>query len=412
MSREDERLYELLNNAPTAQQSAETAQAAAQMAAAEQAAQNPNYSLTSDARLDRAITEYLKGSGYQYDPQQDAQYREFAKEYSNNALRGRTQAQETARQLAGGYEPSYADAVGSEVQGEIAANAVNYAPTFRQLAQQERNAQVQQAGNAAQVLDTMANTQYQRGREQQGDKMNYLNYLANRYNAARQFDAQGTENAGAVWRSQLSAASQNAEQARSINNARYQFGTQSAESAAKLAADQQAFNSNLQYQYDKLAVDQQQADQELQYKKAKDAYDDRVAAKKLAQQQEKLAQQQTKATETAKNKYQNMAASMMDIMEKSKNKGTEITAGQHYKYDLDGDGKLTDDDVKMAQQAAQTGQLAYTMKPTQKTSKVINVIETFSKAGVNDLKGAIEKTCQSHHLSMGEAAYVYQYFGL
>ena len=200
---ENERLYALMNGQPAA--AGTDAQAAAALAAAEQAAADADYSHTADGRLDRAISDYLTKSGFIYDLSNDNNYKEFAQAYSQNALRWREAAQETANMLSGGYTPTYAAAVGSEVQGDIGANMANYAPTFRALGRQEQAARVAQAGNAAQLYQSMADTGYQRGRDLQGDKMNYLGYLADRYQGERQAALQRQDMANDVWRSRRGA---------------------------------------------------------------------------------------------------------------------------------------------------------------------------------------------------------------
>ena len=106
MSKEEKRYNELMGSAPAASSSSATAQAAAELAAAEQAAQNIDYSRTADGRLDRAINDALSKSGFKYDVAKDKAYQDFAREYSQNALRGREAAQNTANQLSGGWTPT------------------------------------------------------------------------------------------------------------------------------------------------------------------------------------------------------------------------------------------------------------------------------------------------------------------
>jgi len=395
VSRENERLYALMNEQPTA--AGTDAQAAAALAAAEQAAADADYSHTADGRLDRAISDYLTKSGFIYDLSNDNNYKEFAQAYSQNALRGREAAQETANLLSGGYAPTYAAAVGSEVQGDIAANMANYAPTFRALGRQEQVARTAQAGNAAQLYQSMADTGYQRGRDLQGDKMNYLGYLADRYQGERQAALQRQNFANDVWRSRLSGAAENAMQARSLDNARYQHDTQSAQSRAQLAADAQEF------------------EQKMAYQRAEDAYNVRVAAQKaLAKQQEAAQKAAEKQTEANKKTHEKNADKIMHYLNGSR----KITDEQKSEFDYNHDGKVDEKDLTLAEQMAKTGEVASAedmpMEPVndEKTSKFIEMVRRNGQHYGTLSAKTLEQLLAKSGLNEPQSLYVYQYFGL
>ena len=384
VSRENERLYALMNEQPAA--AGTDAQAAAALAAAEQAAADADYSHTADGRLDRAISDYLTKSGFIYDLSNDNNYKEFAQAYSQNALRGREAAQETANLLSGGYAPTYAAAVGSEVQGDIGANMANYAPTFRALGRQEQAARTAQAGNAAQLYQSMADTGYQRGRDLQGDKMNYLGYLADRYQGERQAALQRQDFANDVWRSRLSGAAENAMQARSIDNARYQHDTQSAQSRAQLAADAQEF------------------EQKMAYQRAEDAYNVRVAAAKKA----------AKQTEANKKTHEKNADKIMHYLNGSR----KITDEQKSEFDYNHDGKVDEKDLTLAEQMAKTGEVASAedmpIEPVndEKTSKFIEMVRRNGQHYGTLSAKTLEQLLAKSGLNEPQSLYVYQYFGL
>ncbi len=397
VSSENEKLYQLMNAAPAAQQSPEAAQAAAQLAAAEQAAQNANYSSTADARLDRAIGEYLTKSGFNYDIGSDNNYKEFAREYSQNALRGRNSAQEGANQLAGGWAPSYADAVTSAVQGDISANAANYATAFRALGRQEAAARAAQAGQSAQILQGLADAEYAKRRDAQGDRMNFLNYLADRYGTERQADVQRQGFAGDVYRSQLSNAMENAAQARNIDNAQYRLNTQSAESAAKLAADQRAF------------------EQKMAYTAAEDAYKDRLAAAKAAKTAAKAAataaKEQAKAN-AARDKNIYMAQRIISGAKKA-------TENDLYELDLNRNGTVDNDDLRMLRDGTTAENLESTKTAVMQTSgaardliTTIREMRREKKYQNTSIQEIAKKVVEKSDLSDDEAAFVYNYFGL
>lgn len=395
VTKENERLYALMNEQPAA--AGGDAQAAAALAAAEQAVTDADYSHTADGRLDKAISDYLTKSGFAYDLSQDNNYKEFAQTYSQNALRGREAAQETANMLSGGFAPTYAAAVGSEVQGDIAANMANYAPTFRALGQQEQAARTAQAGNAAQIYQSMADTGYQRGRDLQGDKMNYLGYLADRYQGERQAALQRQDFANDVWRSRLSGAVENAAQARSIDNARYQHDTQSAQNRAQLAADAQEF------------------EQKMTYQRAEDAYNTRVAAQKaLAKQQEAAQKAAAKQVETNKKTHEKNVNKIMNHLDGKR----KIRDEQIGDFDYNHDGKVDEKDLTLAERMAKTGEVASAadmpIEPVndEKTSKFIEMVRRNGQHYGTLSAKTLEQLLAKSGLNEPQSLYVYQYFGL
>ena len=400
MSQQEEKRYlELMEGAPTVQQSAGTAQAAATLAAAEQAARNIDYSRTADARLDRAINEVLTKSGYKYDISRDQAYQDFAREYSQNALRGREAAQQTAKQLAGGYTPTYADTVGSEVSHDIVSNLANYSPSFRSAASREAADRTAQAMNTAQALETLANTDYSRNRDTVGDAKNFVNYLASRYSTERQADVQRQGIANDIWQQQLSGAQNNLNDSRQIENAQYLLGTQSAESRAKLAEDAYEFN-------------QKQA-----YTAAKDAYDDRIAAQKAA---ETAAEKQAEADEKDKEKAKTNYSKMTDKIDKYINTGKGLSYTQLKEYDLDGNGLIDERDRDLAEEASETGSVAYTFDYTDGVNELIGHAQSMynnlekqvkDKNEVKEkFRNYLDSQISKYRITRGEAAALYEAF--
>lgn len=400
VSRENEKLYELMENAPATQQSAAAARAAEALAAAESAAQRAQNVNTADARLDRAINDYLKASGFRYDIANDADYQSFAQQYRQNALSGRESAAATAQQLSGGWSPTYAAPVGSAVSHDIVSRAENYVPTFRALAQQEQDAGVQQAGNAAQMLREMDQAQYQQGRDTFADRLNYLSYLADRYQTERQADVQQAGFAGDIYRARLNSAMSDAQTARSVDNARYQFDSQSAANREQLAADQAIFN------------------QKMAYTAAKDAYNDRVSAQKAAATQQKAAEKaaatQQKAAEKAaaqlekdKAKYDKAAWQIKNVMNGGKLSGT-----MGYDLDYNKDGKVDRADYEIASNAAKTGVVTIPAIGSDKAKALINTIERVGSHYGAKSEKRIEEFVKKSNLNQQESMYVYQYFGI
>ena len=393
MSKEEKRYNELMGSAPAASSSSATAQAAAELAAAEQAAQNIDYSRTADGRLDRAINDALSKSGFKYDVSKDKAYQDFAREYSQNALRGREAAQNTANQLSGGWTPTYAGTVGNEVLNDNLTHIANYSPSFRAAAAQEAADSAAQSVNAAQIYGAMADTDYSRKREAVNDAKNFVNYLASRYSNEAQNDIQRQGIEGDIWRSRLQGAANDLSNTRQIENAQYLLNTQSAENRAKLAEDAYEFN-------------QKQA-----YTAAEDAYKDRVAAEKAAA---KAAAAEEKALNKAKTNY----GKMTDHIAKYLNTGKGLTYTQLKDYDLDGNGLIDERDRDLAEEASETGSVSYTIDYSDGVNQLIDYADSQLKALENRVKNKnevkdkfiayLDSQINKYRLTKGEAAALYE----
>lgn len=410
MSREEKKYNDLMGSAPKTGQSGATAQAAAELAAAEQAAQNIDYSRTADGRLDRAINDVLAKSGFKYDVTKDKAYQDFARDYSQNALSGRESAQNTANQLSGGWTPTYAGTVGSEVYNDNVSHIANYSPAFRAAAQQEAADSAAQSMNTAQILNTLADSDYSRNRETVNDAKNFVNYLASRYNTEAQNDIQRQGFEGDIWRSQLQGAANDLSDTRQIENAQYLLNTQSAANRAKLAEDDYEFK------------------QKMAYTAAKDAYDDRVAAEQAAakeqQAAEKAAQQEQKNIDKAKKEYGTIAdkiAKYLDDPDKN-----PLGYVEQSDYDFNHSGDIDEYDLQYAKEYHETGSAQ--IEPTLNDPYVQKLISNIEHdihyhkphvASKDKLKDFLAKNADAgykddegklHNFSDNQRAELYEYF--
>lgn len=397
MSREEKKYNDLMGSAPAASSSSATAQAAAELAAAEQAAQNIDYSRTADGRLDRAINDALSKSGFKYDVLKDKAYQDFAREYSQNALRGREAAQNTANQLSGGWTPTYAGTVGNEVLNDNLTHIANYSPSFRAAAAQEAADSAAQSMNTAQIYGAMADTDYSRKREAVNDAKNFVNYLASRYSNEAQNDIQRQGIESDIWRSRLQGAANDLSDTRQIENAQYLLNTQSAANRAKLAEDAYEFN-------------QKQA-----YTAAEDAYKDRVAAEQAAA---KAAEKQAAAEEKALNKAKTSYGKMTDRIANYLNTGKGLSYTQLKDYDLDGNGLIDERDRDLAEEASETGSVSYTIDYSDGVNQLIDYADSQLKALENRVKNKnevkdkfiayLDSQINKYRLTKGEAAALYE----
>lgn len=404
---EEKRFYELMNSAPAAQMSAESRAAAAETAAQENAAAKVDYSTTADGKLDEAINSYLNKNGYKYNLNQDDAYREFAREHSQNALRGGELSRERAGTLANGYEPTYASAVASEIAGEQAARVGEYIPQFEALEARENAARQQSDANLINIYNNIAGTEYNRNRDTQNDRLNYLNYLANKYATERQADAAADSNRAQIYATQLGAAANDLADARTLDNKRMQFDTVSADTRAKI--------SESDYE----------AQRKIDYTKAKDAYNDRIAAQKAAKTAaEKAAKAKTTAaTKAAKDKTAaekaarnaKVNAYKIDDYLKDKDKYDKMSAADRVDLDYNGDGKVDKSDAYLARIRAEEEDVkagkGVKARSSSFTNEFINNIENVidSARTINLNEKLIKSQIDNANISPGEKAYLYEY---
>lgn len=271
----EEKIYnDLMNEVPSQTVSGDTKQSAAALAGAESAAANAvgDYKSTYSGKLDDAINSYLTGRGFEYDPMQDKAYQQYRKEFAQNAALARDTSRNTANQLAGGYNPTYADTVANEVYNDRMGNISDAESTFRGLAQQDYQAKQEKNANVLNLYNTLEGTDYSRNRDTTGDYKNYLNLLASRYSTDRQADTNLDSAKNDIYSAKLNGALNNLSGARATENQRYLYNTVSANQAAQNA---QAERENAQ---------------KIEYEKNKAAYTAYVKAQTAAEKAAKKAQ--------------------------------------------------------------------------------------------------------------------------
>lgn len=426
MTAEEKRYNELMNAAPAPGAGVATKADYNALIEGEKAANgiNLDYARTADGKLDAAIADYLNKSGYRYDIAADKDYQEFAKEHSQNSLRGKQQSREITSTLANGYTPSYAETVADEVYNDNLINYANYYPAFAQAARQQNAAETAQAGTAAQIYADNAATRYARNRDAHQNRVAYMNYLADRYLADRQTDAQRYGLESDIYKTRLGDAASLLSDSRQAGFNNYLLNTQSAENAAKLRADNNEFV------------------QKLAYQKAEDAYNERIAAAKAAvnaaKAAETAAKEQTKtqaALDKNKAKYDKDAWKIQAVAAGAR----ELGRDEAYDLDYNKDGKVNIEDATIAQKAAQTGEVIipessgattknsnqYIYQNSEKVAKIIKKIEnskvynsrTSTEGGARNLKKAeknIRKKIEEYGKGLNdeESLYLYQYFNL
>lgn len=301
----EEKIYnELMNEVPNQTVSGDTKQSAAALAGAESTAtgQADNYKSTYSGKLDDAISNYLTGRGFEYDPMQDKAYQQYRKEFAQNAAMARDTSRNTANQLAGGYNPTYADTVADEVYNGRMGNISDAESTFRGLAQQDYQAKQEKNANVLNLYNTLEGTDYSRNRDKTGDYKNYLNLLASRYSTDRQADVNLDSANNDIYSAKLNGAVNNLSSARAADSQRYLYDTVSAN---QLAQNVQAERENAQ---------------KIEYEKNKAAYTAYTKAQKAAEKAKAKAEKNKGKTENANAVFASMGVTKDDFKKGKGNK--------------------------------------------------------------------------------------------
>ena len=301
----EEKIYnDLMNEVPSQTVSGDTQQSAATLAGAESAAANQtgDYKSTYSGKLDDAISNYLTGRGFEYDPMQDKAYQQYRKEFAQNAAMARDTSRNTANQLAGGYNPTYSDTVADEVYNDRMGNISDAESTFKGLAQQDYQAKQEKNANVLNLYNTLEGTDYSRNRDKTGDYKNYLNLLASRYSTDRQADTNLDSAKNDIYSAKLNGALNNLSGARATENQRYLYNTVSANQAAQNA---QAERENAQ---------------KIEYEKNKAAYTAYVKAQTAAEKAKAKAEKNKGKTENANAVFASMGVTKNDFKKGTGNK--------------------------------------------------------------------------------------------
>lgn len=281
----EEKIYkDLMNEVPSQTVSGDTKQSAAALAGAESTAtgQADDYKSTYSGKLDDAISNYLTGRGFEYDPMQDKAYQQYRKEFAQNAAMARDTSRNTANQLSGGYNPTYADTVANEVYNDRMDNISDAESTFRGLAQQDYQAKQEKNANVLNLYNTLEGTDYSRNRDTVGDYKNYLNLLASRYSTDRQADTNLDSAKNDVYSAKLNGALNNLSGARAADSQRYLYDTVSANQLAQNAQAERENSQKIEYEKNKAAYEAYVKAVETQKK----AQEKEVEAQKKAQEKE------------------------------------------------------------------------------------------------------------------------------
>ncbi len=301
----EEKIYnDLMNEVPNQTVSGDTKQSATALAGAESTAtgQVDNYKSTYSGKLDDAISNYLTGRGFEYDPTQDKAYQQYRKEFAQNAAMARDTSRNTANQLSGGYNPTYADTVADEVYNDRMGNISDAESTFRGLAQQDYQAKQEKNANVLNLYNTLEGTDYSRNRDTVGDYKNYLNLLASRYSTDRQADVNLDSANNDVYSTKLNGAVNNLSSARAADSQRYLYDTVSAN---QLAQNAQAERENAQ---------------KIEYERNKAAYTAYTKAQKAAEKAKAKAEKNKGKTENANAVFASMGVTKNDFKKGTGNK--------------------------------------------------------------------------------------------
>ena len=214
----------------------------------------------------------------------------------------RDTSRNTANQLSGGYNPTYADTVADEVYNDRMGNISDAESTFKGLAQQDYQAKQEKNANVLNLYNTLEGTDYSRNRDTVGDYKNYLNLLASRYSTDRQADVNLDSANNDVYSTKLNGAVNNLSSARAADSQRYLYDTVSAN---QLAQNAQAERENAQ---------------KIEYERNKAVYTAYTKAQKAAEKEKAKAEKNKGKTENANAVFASMGVTKDDFKKGKGNK--------------------------------------------------------------------------------------------
>lgn len=154
-------------------------------------ANNPTYTPTYDAEIQRLYNEIVNRGKFNYDLLSDPLYQQYREQYVNQGNMAMMDAMGQAAALTGGYGSSYSQAVGQQQYNNY-LNALNQmVPEFYDRAFGYWQAQGQDLYNQYGLVADMRDTEYGRYRDDVSDYWNNVNYLAGR---ADTYYNQGADN--------------------------------------------------------------------------------------------------------------------------------------------------------------------------------------------------------------------------
>lgn len=428
----------------------QTASDAAALQRAEQSAQAAVPSGGSaDAQVDAAINRVLAQRGYRYNTATDSNYQSYLQERRANAAAGRAVGENTAQTLAGGYAPSYASAVGSEIAGAYRADAGDAAASYRSMALADNAAQQAQKMNSASLYSDIANRNYSRSADAAADKRSYMQYLSEKYGRDLQTDAQLAGIAAQIDTQKLAADAENRNLDRTQAVQRYLNSTLSADAREKLRLSEQQSVQSDAYNRAALAANERADARKLNYQKQLDAYNQRVAQEKADAKAAAAAEKADAKAEAAAEKAQqqaNKAAQQAEKTRQTQLKYAKRNVGKIKKYlagkiklgvndqidlDFNDDGKVDTADLLTAQKqyqalqdaggdtqgkAAGEGSGAKTMIVPSMSKPALKVIEKIDKdLGTRkrdeNLAEYIRRLSYANKLKDEETAFLYDYYG-
>lgn len=154
-------------------------------------ANNPTYTPSYDAEIQRLYNEIVNRGKFNYDLLSDPLYQQYREQYVNQGNMAMMDAMGQAAALTGGYGSSYSQAVGQQQYNNYLNELNRMVPEFYDRAFGYWQAQGQDLYNQYGLVADMRDTEYGRYRDDVADYWNRVNYLAGR---ADTYYNQGADN--------------------------------------------------------------------------------------------------------------------------------------------------------------------------------------------------------------------------
>lgn len=154
-------------------------------------ANNPTYTPSYDAEIQRLYSEIVNRGKFNYDLLSDPLYQQYREQYVNQGNMAMMDTMGQAAALTGGYGSSYSQAVGQQQYNNYLNQLNQMVPEFYDRAFNYWQAEGQDLYNQYGLVSDMRDTEYNQYRDAVADYWNQVNYLSGR---ADTYYNQGADN--------------------------------------------------------------------------------------------------------------------------------------------------------------------------------------------------------------------------
>ena len=236
---------QLLNNQPTFQKSQNTVDSYNALKNYEKS-KPAEYRSKYEGTINNLVNKY-QNDKFSYDINNDPKYTIAKDQYTQD---GKNAMENTMGNYAintGGYNNSYAQAVGQKEYNNYMKALADKATSLQQQAFGNWNNQRAEQLEQISLLQGLDQTQYSKYRDTVNDYFSFLDYYNSKYQNDLNFDLQKFNQELSNWQNQLSNAQSSYQYEQNLAQSQNQFNQQQAYNYAQLAQNQRQFNEEMAY---------------------------------------------------------------------------------------------------------------------------------------------------------------------